>query len=210
MYNRLVAFGDSFTFGHGLSDCINLNKGPGVNPSKFAWPSILSNKLNLNLDNCAFPGISNFGMLDIILSYKFKSDDLVLIMWNFYPRDMLFLEDKQKYHLHSIKGDLDKYINHWLYVHSDVDFYMRTWFYMHHAFLFLSKLKVKFYFLKLETIKQFFDLKPSWCNQITFLNSSFDNYISLPLALDNIHPGEITHKITATKIFYEIKEQLFF
>lgn len=39
---KLVVFGCSFTFGHGLPDCLDVNKkGPGTLPSKMAWSNHL-------------------------------------------------------------------------------------------------------------------------------------------------------------------------
>ena len=44
--DRLVAFGCSYTYGHGLPDCIMAKGRAGKRPSKFAWPYLLAKKLD--------------------------------------------------------------------------------------------------------------------------------------------------------------------
>ena len=58
--NRLIAFGCSNTFGQALEDCWDYEKNDvGEYPSKLAWPSVLSKKLDLECHNHALPGASN-------------------------------------------------------------------------------------------------------------------------------------------------------
>ena len=73
--SRLVAFGCSYTYGYGLSDChIEPNK-PGPNPSKLAWPSLLANMLDLEVVNCSNIGASNIHILWRLINFDFKNDD---------------------------------------------------------------------------------------------------------------------------------------
>ena len=58
--HNLVAFGCSFTYGHGLKDCVIDQINPGPNPSKYAWPTYLSLRLKCNgFENKGIPGASN-------------------------------------------------------------------------------------------------------------------------------------------------------
>lgn len=63
---RLVVFGDSNTFGYGLSDAINNSV-----PSKLAWPNIVANHYNLQLCNKAIGGAGNDSILRNIHDYFF-------------------------------------------------------------------------------------------------------------------------------------------
>ena len=50
--SRLITFGDSFTYGHGLVDCHVPEKNwQGPNPSKFAWPQVLGDMLGIEVIN---------------------------------------------------------------------------------------------------------------------------------------------------------------
>ena len=92
MYKRLVVFGDSFTYGHGLADCHEEPYFPGKQPSKLGWPQILANTLNIpDVLNLSFPGCSNRYITHAIVNYsKFNKDDLVLVQFTFPFRDFYF------------------------------------------------------------------------------------------------------------------------
>ena len=79
--SRLVTFGCSLTFGHGLEDCFIPPNQPGPTHSEFAWPSIVATKLNLQLVNTSRPGASNREICHTILDFDFKKDDLVVVLW---------------------------------------------------------------------------------------------------------------------------------
>ena len=83
--NRLVAFGCSNTYGHGLPDCIE-NGLPGRSPSKLAWPNLLATKLNLNVVNMGQPGASNKRIWHNALHYNYNHSDTVVIMWSYISR----------------------------------------------------------------------------------------------------------------------------
>lgn len=90
-YKRLVTFGCSNTYGHGLPDCVDnaLNFGP--KPSKFAWPNHLARSLGIEtIENCAVPGSSNKQIARLILAYPFEKTDLVVVGWSFIERDCIF------------------------------------------------------------------------------------------------------------------------
>ena len=125
--SRLVAFGCSVTYGHGLEDCIASDGiGAGSIPSKFSLPSILADKMNLDCDNRAVCGLSNLGIVDKILNYSFNEDDMIIIMWTFFERDLLWISKNQKLDL---TGGIDtEILNAWAITHSIVDMRMRAWY----------------------------------------------------------------------------------
>src|SRR6056297_1807791 len=86
MRNRLVAFGCSNTYGHGLSDCINKDRSPGPYPSKDAWPSVLSEKLNRECVNYGIPGASNKGIWEYITRVRLSPRDIVVVLWTYHER----------------------------------------------------------------------------------------------------------------------------
>jgi len=56
---RLIAFGCSYTYGAGLEDCFTPPIGHGPIPSKFAWPQLVANELNMECINMSSSGASN-------------------------------------------------------------------------------------------------------------------------------------------------------
>lgn len=90
MYSRILAYGCSFTVGHGIADVWNPIKKENIKGvSKHSWPQQVANKLQLPLINHAVPGSSNKEILWKILSTEFKQTDLVLIHWTFLQRDVI-------------------------------------------------------------------------------------------------------------------------
>ena len=83
---RLVTFGCSFVYGHGLPDCYNTDGSAGPNPSKFAWPQLLADKLGYECVNLSRCGSGNFEIFLKVLQTEFLPDDLVIIAWSFFPR----------------------------------------------------------------------------------------------------------------------------
>jgi len=97
-FKRLIAFGDSFTFGHGLPDCQSMDGiGPGDEPSKLGFVSELANSLNIKeVLNFASPGASNRFICTSILNFpEFKPDDLILTQFTYHERDYYWNEDGQ-------------------------------------------------------------------------------------------------------------------
>lgn len=88
---RLIAFGDSFTYGHGLKDCYEAGTGaPGPIASRFAYPQILGNLTNRKTFNYSYPGQSNKQMAKKAVDFEFQEDDWVIFMWTFFDRHCVF------------------------------------------------------------------------------------------------------------------------
>lgn len=79
---RLIAFGDSMTYGVGLEDCWPVTK----NPSRYCWPELVASALGRSCVNKSVPGSSNKRIWFHISKFKFRPDDLVLILWTYPDR----------------------------------------------------------------------------------------------------------------------------
>jgi hypothetical protein len=204
---RLVAFGCSFTYGDALPDTWPVHQ-PGQTSSKFAWPAVLGKLLDMDVNNRGRSGASNFEILFNILNYDFKSTDIVIIMWSFPERDMLFNKSrpwqKQQHTSVGVWND-SELAKHWAMAHSEADLATKSWFYIHHASLFLESKGIKFVnvFASYRALRKF---KPKFL-KVNFFNieSGTHNLVLSTgmykdYALDNTHPGVNSHMFIANRI----------
>lgn len=70
---KLIAFGDSFTYGTELTDRLD------------SWPQVLGNYLKIESKNYAVPGASNSKILRNLL-YAGTDSDIVIIGWSIFSR----------------------------------------------------------------------------------------------------------------------------
>jgi hypothetical protein len=212
----LFAFGDSFTYGHGLEDCwVKQGDDYKVGPvhSQYAWPSLLAKDLDYNLKNLSHPGSSNLAILHKILNTNFDTNSLCVIMWSYPHRDMIFNKEyipnralfNQKTETNNDATHLGNWMKTsltkiWMLTHNDTDLKMRTWFQIHHANLYLDSLNIPHYnvFVKYPMIA---DYKPAFV-KIPFKDIGVHQFIDN--ALDGDHPGPLTQQ----RIVKDIKECL--
>jgi hypothetical protein len=93
--SRLVAFGCSNTWGEGLPDTWNAGdegRWQGQ-PSKFAWPQPLADKMNLECVNMGEGGVSNKYIANLIAETEFQQDDIVVVLWTYFTRSCVFQDD---------------------------------------------------------------------------------------------------------------------
>lgn len=198
----LVTFGCSFTYGQGLPDCYN-NNSPGKSYSSFSWPVVLSKSLGLRCLNLSRPGNSNIEILNDILNYDFNYKDIVIILWTFPDRDVLFQENSNPIRMAS-------WVDHelkqpWANVHNSFDLETRSWIYIHHAYSYLKNLGVKFYFLRVNLKSNI----PDWARKIDFLEADIQKLRKIyPPALDGAHPGQECHREYAHLVWNEIIKTL--
>ena len=213
---EIIAFGDSYTYGHGLEDCWvkqGDNSHVGSIHSQYSWPTLLAKDLVFNLKNYSQPGMSNLAILHKILNTNYNDNSICIIMWSYHTRDMIFndnyLPNKQLFTKKPetydvtpvggwIKTSLSKF---WTLTHNNTDLIMRTWFHIHYANLYLASLKIPHYnlFVHYPMIK---DYKPAFV-KIPFKDIGVHNFIDK--ALDDNHPGPLTQQ----RIAKDIKECLF-
>lgn len=191
---RLVVFGCSYTFGDGLPDCQSGSK----EHSKLAWPSVLSQDLGLYLSNNSSCGASNKKILLDILQYTFRQDDIVIVLWSFAHRGLIFDESG---HINLInKNDKNFY-----QVHTDYDLVMDTVLQIHHAKTYLqTKVKnyLSFYFDK--SLNNF--LSNAEPLQVPIMAEFMPmNNLAVDKASDGMHPGLQSHRNMAAHIFSRIR-----
>jgi len=207
---NLFTFGCSFTYGHGLKDCLN-GRQPGPQPSRMAWPQKLGERTGLVVHNYGKPGADNLTILSKIMENHnaFKADDTVAILWSFNNRYSYFNKDQMRYVTTQItpygiaawsrkKGDyvIDKegkqynhYHAHFSSVHNDR---IRSLLIANTAYSFLkSKVKTVVQSSIEPIVMDYFtkelnctNMKDYWGNIIT----------SKDKAADGVHPGEKAHE----------------
>jgi hypothetical protein len=77
--SKLLAFGDSFTFGNDLSDWNDCK------PSQLTWPALISKHYNLEYECHANPGIGNLRILESILQTNIDNS-FCIINWSWVDR----------------------------------------------------------------------------------------------------------------------------
>jgi hypothetical protein len=90
-YKRVFAFGDSFTYGHELSDCPT-NSHP--TPSNLSYGGLVSNVLSAEYHCHAVGSYANNAISRRIIEAlpTLTPNDIVLVMWTFTIRHELLLE----------------------------------------------------------------------------------------------------------------------
>lgn len=205
---RLVAFGCSYTYGQGLEDCFVLPNNPGPKPSKFAWPQIVANTLNMHCINMSNPGSSNKEILNTLLNFQFESTDVVITMWSFIERWCILncqSSGVTRLRLSGIDPDVMLQYDKIFTVHDlQLDFIYRANF----AKMYLDNKNLKNYHLSVATDFCLPPVMPKW-NVVDFIkiNMTYMRYHTTP-ALDitngNPHPGTEAHQIVAMGICNEI------
>ena len=198
--SRLIAFGDSFTFGQYLED------PTGCKQERLAWPKILGDMLGYNVVNTALPGHSNIEILRAILNFDFQHDDLVIVSWTYALRDYIFRKNilgiDTSVQVNAWHKDT-KFIEKWAEVHNDYDLSIRAGLYMHHAEC----------FLKTKNINQkhfcafwgFWEVMPNFTvTPKTFINENI--LLVVDKALDNSHPGPVSHYQAAERLYKILNE----
>lgn len=97
---RLVTFGCSHTYGEGIlpEDILRPNINMERLPSTASWAAKLAKKLNCDLQNYGQPAASINYVVEKLLNYKPRSDDIIAIAFPNLNRLTLFniLDDKHK------------------------------------------------------------------------------------------------------------------
>lgn len=190
---RLVAFGCSLTYGHGLADCYQENGREGPNPSIQAWPHLVSAQLKLQYDNRGIPGGSNKEIWHAIMTSKFKEGDCVIVLWSYINRSCMIFEDHiDKYGLWRGSVRSKKWLEHQF---NDYDATVDLMGRVNHVEHYLNKKKIQnwHYFADHYCAKQ--NIFPQYNSEDKmFCRDNID------FARDGQHPGAKTQKEFADKI----------
>mgnify|MGYP003995515295 CR=1 FL=1 len=90
---KMYFFGCSYTYGHGLEDCIEVpSMMAGQNPSKLNWAQMLGDDLGFEVFNFGFPGASNKHIMHVINceQHDLEPGAPVVIHWSHFERTMRF------------------------------------------------------------------------------------------------------------------------
>lgn len=219
--SRLITFGCSFTYGHGLEDCLLDDNMPGLTPSQYAWPNILGKMLDREVVNLSMPGASNQHILHKILSTNFLETDFVVTLWTHFSRDIIVFDKFQKFcnfdqcsnlfylpignwmlDQKETNKELTAIIEPYYIAHNDSDQIYKKYLTLHHAESYFKSINVNhFSFGQLEDLgdisniikfKHFYDL------------DIFKVLNDFPKANDNSHPGIEGHREIANQIYKTI------
>ena len=196
---RLVAFGCSNTYGQALPDTKFKKHTQAPPASKFSWPSVLAEKLNIECVNKAVPGASNKLISHVIRNTNFQDNDIVVALWSYIERWCIIdIDGDQDWtsHGHNVvapwmKNRRSK--NYFRYLYNEVDHRIETNHRIDYANLYLKSLG----------IKQFHSSCESIIHPLLF-DINFDEFRKIDFALDNRHPGIESHKVIAEQFYKRI------
>ena len=201
--SRLVAFGCSYTYGHGLDDCITDRGHPGPYPSKFAWPQLLADKLNLTCVNMGQPGSSNKRIWKSIMDFDFRANDKVFVMWSNPNRHCIFYDNKT---IEDIGPWIKTKVSRVFYklIFSEYDQMNDLNLKMSHVKYHLDSLGIDHYQHPIRdwSVERFARSVKTF-NNITPFSYTSDMY---PKAADNMHPGEEAHAFYAEEVYKILME----
>ena len=191
--NRLVTYGCSLTYGHGLADCYLENGKEGPEPSVQAWPSLVSNKLKIMVDNRGLPGASNKEIWHNIMTSKHKPHDMVVVLWSYINRSCLFFPDYVD-RFGPWRGSVrsKKWIEHQF---NDYDATIDLMGKVHHVKHYLNKEKIRNY----HYFADWYCSKQKVFPQYNTEDKMFVRNI-LDFARDGQHPGAATQRVFAEQV----------
>jgi len=202
--SRLITFGCSYTYGEGLPDVkrIPIIDQPS-SPSKLGWASLLSQNLGLELVNMGYPGSSNTEILYNILTFDFKEDDTVIIMWTHPVRDIVFDKWTPITFMRTRLGFWKKETNKsWEEKVNIKDYIIKTWMCIHHADLFLTSRKLKY----IHYPQDITEIETHRINEIKINNLYTHGFYKIDKVPDG-HPGIKSNVATAQQLYDIIKQQ---
>tara|TARA_B100001057_G_scaffold190373_1_gene191126 strand:- start:1142 stop:1855 length:714 start_codon:yes stop_codon:yes gene_type:complete len=228
---RLVAFGCSNTYGHGLKDCwVNKDGVPevGLQASKYAWPQLLSSYMGRTCTNLSNPGASIREVVHRIQTTTYQKGDIVVVMFPPVPRSCLIshnpnTEANNRYERYGDwiieqifinrrpkPTDLDKI---WISNFADDSHIMLDWVTLsNYVYLFLKQKNIPAFYstcgkssIERKFVEEhnltYIDYVPFFSPGVVEISKTMNDY-----ALDNDHPGEQSHKIFADRIFQYISQ----
>lgn len=185
---RLIAFGCSLTYGHGLKDCFEtLDK-----PSEYAWPSIVSKYMNRECVNKSNPGASNKRIWNNIINFNYRENDIVFVLWTYPERTSIIKRNSVV--------DIGPWMDSVYYnLYDEYDSNLMSKLFINHSNMFLTEKNIKVYNL----------VAGEGTDDIINLNNKIANNLPVyiyklkkkyPKALDKNHPGQECHYAFAKEI----------
>lgn len=180
---------------------------PCQQPSKYAWPQLLADKLKYESINLSAPGSGNFQILMEVLKTNYQKDDLVIIAFSYFTR----------YDFYKMTDKIDKGINvnyegseHKQHILAELGIkyleektFWSNWLAIQHCELFLNSKNIKNYsFMGIPIGAR--EQRPKLITLTNFISDM--PFILKDKALDEKHPGSESHKLLAELIHDRIKE----
>lgn len=201
--NKLFAFGCSMTRGDALDDIwdFQLNQtDPNAGPSKYSWPQILADNMNLECVNLGESGSSNKQIWYRLVTTHMTEGDTAFVQWTSTNRwCVIDNEIKQINPFRTDKQSQAYYEN----LHTDIDSNYDVSLRMSHADYYAKSIGVKLYHITYDKWSLSDNLP---FNTVTPLSSDIHQIQmdSGVYANDNAHPCAITHKLHAYNIYEEV------
>lgn len=204
---RIIAFGCSYTYGHGLIDCWKDNY-PTLTPSKYAFPSLLAVRLGVKSINYARAGGSNKYMWHQAMNvYQPKKDDIIVNMWTDHNRSCVLHEEYSKIkHLGIWQGDKpSKY--YYKHLENEFESAHMSWMQINSVNYYLKD-KVKLIINGFVNYEKFQKAHiPHW-NEIECDIEFQPIGNKHPLAEDDAHWGPLAHAELSEELYTMIGERL--
>jgi len=206
--SRLITFGSSTTFGQALPDTWDYKKNIPISeqgPSKYAWPQLLANKLDVECINLSIPGSSNKEIWYTILNTKFKPNDKVIILWSVRPRWCIIKKSSIE-NIAPFKIDNHKPSEYFLkYIYDECDHFIDSCMRINYITLALRN-KIKLLKHYMDHLSEFNKIPfPKWFDsnieKVNFVNDILNIY---PKAMDNQHTGEEGNKAFADILYKDL------
>lgn len=179
---RLIVFGCSLTYGHGLPDCFIPPNKPGNSHSNLSWPMHVAKYMNRTCVNKARPGSSNKRIWNEVINFEYQPNDIVIIQWSFVDRTSIIKANNII--------DVGPWTDHAYYneMYDENDSLLMSKLFVNHSNMFLRSKNIKLYNMipgeEEIGILRFNDITTEHIPvYITKLRLSY------PLALDKRHPG---------------------
>ena len=211
--SRLITFGCSLTYGHGLPDCSVDKLYPGPVHSNLAWPTLVSEKMNRECVNLSSPGSSNDRILNTILDFEnfFTPSDHVVILWSFVHRALLFRSGGTRLDIMPYGPGVNKSAGpeEWeLYyrTHDEYDLCVRSIKNIHHATCYFTskKITVSNFYVDGRLYPMVLSPDTNTKNMLVDMKYISHRLMKIDKALDDLHPGVKSHKMMAELIYHYI------
>lgn len=199
---RLIAFGDSHTYGGELpggSGHGHAGKFGYDQPSPVAWPQLIANHLNCECVNVAQPGYSNKEILTRILKFQFQPMDRAVVMWTHVTRDVIFTHNDNDIKIGPNRINDSPRVKYYYMAHGDHDMQVSAWLYMDHAALYLQSQQVEF---AMTTYDAWNPLSRIGKNHIN-INKTFQD-LGTDFVQDKIHFGVQSHISLSEQIISDL------
>lgn len=186
MYERLIAFGDSWTSGRGIAEPLD------ADTPNLAWPSVVANQLDVEYINLGKGGASPKRVWKKIIDFQnYRNTDLVIILWPYSIRSCIFSNDGK---IKDIRPNNNKKYNNLYYKYifeetdNIIDFSLRV---DHIGYFLSTKVKTLLNFSITDNVMHFSNQK---------ILQTMEDIPEIYGSNDNNHPNQQGHSEIAQRM----------